>query len=105
VINLLDNAYKYTKTDKQIGLHVYQDQRYICFEVRDNGIGIPEAEQKRIKERFYRVSWSKVQQIAGSGLGLSIVEYIVSAHKGRLLVRSIPEVGSRFVIAIPFLTS
>lgn len=105
VINLLDNAYKYTKSDKQIGLHVYRDQRYVCFEVRDNGIGIPEAEQKRIKERFYRASGSKVQQIAGSGLGLSIVEYIVSAHKGRLVVRSTPEVGSRFVIAIPSLAS
>jgi signal transduction histidine kinase len=69
--------------------------------VRDHGIGIPAAEQKKIYEKFYRVGSTLVHDIKGSGLGLSIVLHVVKAHGGRMELVSAPGEGSTFTIVLP----
>jgi signal transduction histidine kinase len=69
--------------------------------VRDCGIGIPRHEQRRIFERFHRVSTGLVQEVGGSGLGLAIVRHIVQGHGGRVTVESAPGQGSAFAIHLP----
>ncbi|HQG46924.1 MAG TPA: ATP-binding protein, partial [bacterium] len=69
--------------------------------VTDRGIGIPEAEQQRIFEKFYRVESSLVRSTGGSGLGLALVEHIMAAHGGRVLVESRLGRGSTFTLVFP----
>jgi len=103
LLNLLDNAYKYTPADKQISLRVFHERGtdQVVFAVADNGIGIPVREQKRIFRRFYRVDQRLARETTGSGLGLSIVEAIVRAHGGTVQVESVPERGSTFTVSVP----
>ena len=96
LLNLLDNAYKYTPADKQITVRVFRergDGDHVVFAVEDNGIGIPVREQKRIFRRFYRVDQRLARETTGSGLGLSIVDAIVRAHGGKVRVESQPDAG------------
>jgi two-component system phosphate regulon sensor histidine kinase PhoR len=69
--------------------------------VADTGIGIPQAEQERIFERFYRVDAARSREAGGTGLGLSIARHIVEAHDGRLWVESAVGEGSHFHFSIP----
>ena len=69
--------------------------------VRDYGIGIPAAEQKKIYEKFYRVGSTLIHDVKGSGLGLSIVLHVVKAHGGRMELVSAPGEGSTFTIVLP----
>ena len=69
--------------------------------VADTGIGIPQAEQERIFERFYRVDAARSREAGGTGLGLSIARHIVDAHGGKLWVESEVGEGSRFRLSIP----
>ena len=101
LINLLDNACKYTGDEKRISVRAYADRRYVCFEVEDNGIGFDRREARRIFERFYQVDQSLTRQRGGCGLGLSIVQSIVQAHDGAMEVQSEPEKGSTFRVKIP----
>ena len=83
LVNLLDNALKYTPTEKRIVVRAYRDgETSVMFEVSDNGIGIPTREQRRIFRRFYRVDQRLSRDTGGVGLGLSIVELIVRGHGG-----------------------
>ena len=104
LVNLLDNAYKYTPDDKRITVRVSRESGHgdhVVFAVEDNGIGIPVREQKRIFRRFYRVDRRLARETTGSGLGLSIVDAIVRAHGGTVRVDSRPEQGSTFTVSVP----
>ena len=107
LVNLLDNAYKYTPDDKRITVRVSRESGQgdqVVFAVEDNGIGIPVREQKRIFRRFYRVDRRLARDTTGSGLGLSIVDAIVRAHGGTVRVDSRPEQGSTFTVSVPCAT-
>jgi len=103
IINLLDNAFKYTGQDKKITLRVLENQRNIRFEIEDNGEGLSSRDQKLIVERFYRTDSELTRNSGGSGLGLSIVKFIVEGHGGALQIKSEPGKGSVFTITIPTL--
>jgi signal transduction histidine kinase len=101
LLNLVNNALKYSKDHKFIGVSLYRTNGSVKLEVRDHGIGIPPNEQEKIFEKFYRCGDPLVHNIKGSGLGLSLVRHIVRAHGGDVQVESTPEKGSKFTIALP----
>jgi signal transduction histidine kinase len=101
LVNLLDNAWKYTEADKQIALRAYADDGRVYFAVSDNGIGLSRAACKRVFERFYQVDRELSRSRGGCGLGLSIVEFIVKGHGGEVSVHSRPGQGSTFIIVLP----
>jgi signal transduction histidine kinase len=102
LLNLVNNALKYSKDRKFIGVSLYRADSSINLEVQDRGIGIPANEQDKIFEKFYRCGDPLVHNVKGSGLGLSLVRHIARAHGGEVLVESEPEKGSKFTIALPF---
>ena len=99
--NLLDNAVQYTPEGGHITVSAMRDDGEIVFTVADNGIGIPQAEQERIFERFYRVDEGRSREVGGTGLGLSIARHIAEAHGGRIWVESAIGQGSRFHFSVP----
>lgn len=101
VVNLVNNATKYSEDTKKIEIAVGAVDNHIAIEVADHGIGIPRSEHQKIFEKFYRVSTSLVHNTKGSGLGLALVKHVVEAHGGKVVVDSEPGRGSRFVILIP----
>jgi signal transduction histidine kinase len=101
ILNLLTNAMKYSGEHREIGLCLYAEGGTALIEVSDRGIGIPEKEQSRIFEKFYRVTIPENREISGTGLGLSLVAHIVEAHGGSVQVQSRPGEGSTFSIRIP----
>lgn len=101
LVNLLDNAYKYTDDEKQITLRAYAEDGKVCFAVADNGIGLSRAACKKVFQRFYQVDRHLSRSRGGCGLGLSIVEFIVRGHGGTVQVRSQPGQGSTFTITLP----
>ena len=102
LINLLENALKYTPATKRIIVRASLDaDGTVLFAVEDNGIGIPAREQRRIFRRFYRVDQRLSRETSGVGLGLSIVELIVRGHHGTVTVRSAPGAGSTFTLRLP----
>lgn len=101
LLNLLDNAYKYSSAPREISIKATQADGNVCFSVTDNGVGMTRAAAKRIFQKFYQVDQSLVREGQGCGLGLSIVNYIVRAHGGEASVASRPENGSTFTLKIP----
>jgi signal transduction histidine kinase len=101
LINLLDNACKYSYDNKQIGLRVFSKDNFVCFSVKDNGIGMTRKQMRKIFDRFYQADSSLSRRTEGTGLGLSIVKFIVDAHKGRIETESKPEKGSELKVIIP----
>jgi signal transduction histidine kinase len=101
LLNLVNNALKYSQDRKFIGVNLYRDNGSVKLEVVDQGIGIPHQEQQKIFEKFYRVGDPLVHNTKGSGLGLSLVRHIVQAHGGEVSVDSTPGQGSKFTIALP----
>ncbi len=101
VVNLLQNALKYGKTEKGIEVRsgVKDKEVFIC--VQDWGRGIPQEHLPRLFERFYRVEKSRNRDSGGTGLGLAIVKHIAQAHGGRVIVESSPNKGSSFYIFLP----
>ncbi len=100
--NLIDNAIKYTP-EGSIRITVERDEENAVVQVRDTGIGIPCEEQAKIFKRFYRVDKSRSKESGGVGLGLSIAEWIVYAHHGRIGVESEIGKGSTFTVYLPLL--
>jgi signal transduction histidine kinase len=101
LVNLLDNAYKYSGDEKQITLSAGADHSRVIFTVEDNGIGLSARDTKRIFKRFFQVDQRLSRTGGGCGLGLSIVKFIVTAHHGRVRVGSRPGQGSTFSISMP----
>ncbi len=101
IVNLVDNAVKYSDNKKEITIRTGQENNFAFVEVEDRGIGIPEKDQKKIFEKFFRVSPGSVHNVKGSGIGLSIVKYIIDAHKGEIRLTSKVGEGSKFVILFP----
>ncbi len=99
--NLLANAIQYTPEGGRIEVSAAEEQGCGAIAVTDTGIGIPEAEQERIFERFYRVDAARSRELGSTGLGLSIARHIVEAHGGRIEVKSEVGEGSRFSFSIP----
>jgi heavy metal sensor kinase len=105
VVNLLDNAIKYTLQDGAIALTVSASNSRAVLEVEDNGIGIPAEALPRVFDRFFRVDKARSRELGGAGLGLSIVKSICTAHHGRVEAGSLPGQGSRFRVELPLATS
>jgi signal transduction histidine kinase len=101
LLNLVNNALKYSQDQKYIGVNLFRDNGSVKLEVVDHGIGIPQTEQTKIFDKFYRVGDPLVHNTKGSGLGLSLVRHIVQAHGGEVLVDSAPGRGSKFTINLP----
>jgi two-component system, OmpR family, phosphate regulon sensor histidine kinase PhoR len=101
LMNLLSNAYKYGGLPRRIEISTRQSERAVGITVRDNGKGIARNEHKRIFEKFYRVDDLLARQQEGSGLGLSIVQHVMRAHRGKVEVDSEPGTGSAFTLLIP----
>jgi heavy metal sensor kinase len=99
-INLIDNAIKYT-SQGSVRVIVGKNEGTAVVQVRDTGIGIPIEEQDKIFKRFYRVDKSRSRETGGVGLGLSIADWIVNAHHGRIEVESEPNRGSTFTVSLP----
>jgi len=101
LVNLLENAIKYSRSGEEVGLYLRLGARSINLEVRDAGIGIPAQYQARIFERFFRVDKGRSREDGGSGLGLAIVRHLVNRMGGTIAVESALGKGSRFKITLP----
>jgi two-component system phosphate regulon sensor histidine kinase PhoR len=101
VINLLNNAIKYSNGNSEIKITVLKQDNEIKISVADQGSGIPEEHLSRLFERFYRVDKARSRQLGGTGLGLSIVKHIALAHKGTVSVTSEINKGSIFSLILP----
>jgi two-component system, OmpR family, phosphate regulon sensor histidine kinase PhoR len=99
--NLLDNATQYTPSGGQIMVSASADGNEVKVTVSDTGIGIPQVDQPRIFERFYRVDVARSREVGGTGLGLSIAKHLVEAHGGRIWVESEIGQGSQFHFTVP----
>lgn len=99
--NLLDNAIKHTPDGGEIRVPAFREGDRVCIRVADTGAGIPEAEQARVFERFYRVDKARSRALGGTGLGLAIAREVVEAHGGTIAVESAPGKGSAFLVALP----
>lgn len=100
LINIIDNAVKYTEKGK-VAISLRQEDKKVIVEVEDTGIGIPEEHQPRIFERFYVIDKSRSRMLGGTGLGLSIVKHIVLMHNGKVNVESTPGKGTKFTVLLP----
>ena len=99
IMNLLDNAFKYSPNKPAPILYISESDTEVIFAVKDFGIGIPEEEMKNMFKSFFRAS--NVGVIQGTGIGLTIVDYAVSKHSGRIELKSVPNVETTFTIFIP----
>jgi two-component system phosphate regulon sensor histidine kinase PhoR len=100
IINLIDNAIKYTDNGN-ITVSVFEKEDNLIFEISDTGNGIPAEHIPRLFERFYVVDKSRSRRMGGTGLGLSIVKHIINLHEGAIEVKSVIGEGTTFVISIP----
>lgn len=101
ILNILENALKYNDNAPEITIRTHNEPQYFVLSINDNGIGISTEDQKRVFEKFYRVSQGNLHQVKGFGLGLSYVKQIVEAHGGGISVWSKPGKGTGFKIKIP----
>ncbi|MFD1771063.1 sensor histidine kinase [Sphingobacterium suaedae] len=97
--NLLDNAIKYGAM--HIEISIYEDEKHVSIDVKDDGMGIPLAYQQQVFEPFFRVPNGDLYSVKGFGLGLPYVKRVVEQHRGRLKLKSKEGVGSIFIIIIP----
>jgi len=98
---IVDNSIKYTPGGGTIGMEYKISGNAVKIVVSDNGIGIPEEDLPHIFDRFYRVDKARSRSIGGSGLGLSIVKWIVEIHQGKITAESEPGIGTKITIELP----
>ena len=98
---LLDNAFKYTPSPGTVHLSLEQHNDKVVITVRDTGVGIATEEQSKVFERFYRVDKARSRDLGGAGLGLSIAQWIVQQHGGKIEVESGLGKGSIFRLELP----
>lgn len=101
LLNLADNAVKYTLQNEWIEINLQHDNSWAEFIIKDNGIGIPENNLPHVFERFYRVDKSRSRKTGGYGLGLSVCKTIVEAHSGNIAIKSSVNKGTTLIIKIP----
>ncbi len=101
LINIIDNAAKYTEKGGHIKLFLLKDENYISLQLKDNGVGIPKEDVARVFERFYRVDKARSKDVGGTGLGLSIVKHIVLLHQGSVNIKSDIGQGTEILIEFP----
>jgi two-component system phosphate regulon sensor histidine kinase PhoR len=101
IINLMDNAAKYSHPPAQITVTIDQQGEEACIAIRDQGIGIPAQDLEHIFDRFYTVNKAHSRRLGGAGLGLSIVKTIIEKHEGTIAVTSILGKGTTFTISLP----
>jgi len=104
LVNLLDNAYKYSHEEKHIMLRAFAENGTVCYSVSDKGIGISRRAVKKIFTRFYQADRTLSRHAEGCGLGLSIAKFIINAHKGAIFVDSKPGKGSTFTVRLAIAT-
>jgi two-component system sensor histidine kinase SenX3 len=101
VYNLLTNAVKYSPAETEVFISARPDSDFLRLSIKDQGMGMDAYELKRIFTRFYRTKRAEASGEAGTGIGLSIVEQIVTSHGGRMEVTSEPGKGSCFTMVLP----
>jgi len=102
IVNLLDNANKYTPLDGNISLiWKVDDNADVLFKISDNGPGIQAKDQVRLFERFYRIDKARSRELGGTGLGLAIVKHIMERHDGSIKLESTPGLGATFICRFP----
>lgn len=101
VLNLLDNAVKYSGGNPRVILRAWSGEGAVNIQVEDHGMGISKSEQKKIFEKFYRSESALEGDVKGSGIGLPIVQHVVRAHGGDVLLESEPGKGTRVTIRLP----
>lgn len=101
LLNLIDNAIKYTPEGGKVIVNQFTRNDEIVIEVIDNGVGIPKEDQNKIFQRFYRVDKARSRSVGGTGLGLAITKHIVNALKGTINVESELGRGSKFIVRLP----
>jgi signal transduction histidine kinase len=99
--NLLTNALKFTPPGGRVEVRGFERDAAVCVQVVDTGMGISQADQERLFERFFRTSEASAAAIQGTGLGLSIVAAIVEAHGGSIEVESELGAGTTFTVVLP----
>jgi two-component system, OmpR family, phosphate regulon sensor histidine kinase PhoR len=104
IINLIDNAIKYSRDKKYIRIKTISEEHYSCVEIRDEGIGIAKNHQQEIFEQFYRAPIGDVHNTKGSGLGLTLVKKTMEAHRGKIKLESALGKGSAFRLYFPVKT-
>lgn len=99
--NLLDNAVKYTNSGGKIKITIFKSEQFLIFEVKDNGVGIPEEQAGHVFEKFFRSDNASRYQTDGTGLGLYIAKNIVEQLGGKIWFQSIENIGSVFNFSLP----
>lgn len=103
IVNLLDNAIKYSKGSPKITISTFNETRNICLKISDNGIGMDINTQKQVFEKFFRKQSGNIHNVKGHGLGLSYVKKIVELHHGNIKLTSKLGEGTTFIITVPLL--
>lgn len=101
MVNLLDNAFKYSQAHSSVSVRLEREDGHARITVADEGIGIPEADREKVFERFYRAD--NVRHVPGTGLGLSIVKYIIDAHQGTIRLDRSSGGGTAVEIKLPLI--
>ena len=103
IVNILDNAIKYSVERPLITIHTENLRDFVLIKIKDNGIGMSKASQKRVFEKFFREHTGDVHNVKGHGLGLSYVKQIIDDHNGYITVESEKGKGSTFTIKKPII--
>lgn len=98
-LNLIDNAIKYSPSGMPIAIKAVAFKDKVTIEIKDQGLGIPDGDLKRVFDKFYRVV--RPEQITGTGLGLSICKGIIEAHGGQIAAQNNPDKGVTFIVTLP----
>lgn len=101
LVNLLENALKYSPTDQAVALTLWQDAGQLRLKVCDGGIGISDAERRKVFQKFYRVGSEDTRKAKGTGLGLYIVQQVVEGHKGHIKIIENHPQGTCFEVSLP----
>ncbi len=104
IINLIENAVKYSPQPAKVSVRLRQEDKMVCLEVADQGIGISTKDKKQVFEKFYRVGSEDTRKTKGTGLGLFIVKELIKAHHGTIRVKDNQPQGTVFAITLPIVT-